>query len=95
MRVVRRRFISLAAAAARVLLLLHLRGRRTKPARLPRGAPAVFPGAQWEEANPAEFGWSPQGLEEANRVFNSLTESSMVVVDRGRVIAASGDAARR
>jgi CubicO group peptidase (beta-lactamase class C family) len=57
--------------------------------------PPVFPGAQWEKANPAELGWSPQGVEEANRLFDSLPESSMMVVDRGRVIAAWGDAAKR
>ena len=95
MRVVRRRFISLATAAAASPAVAPLAWAQDKTSPPSRGAPAVFPGAQWEEANPTEFGWSPQGLEEANRVFDSLTESSMVVVDRGRVIAAWGDAARR
>jgi CubicO group peptidase (beta-lactamase class C family) len=89
----RRRFISLAAAAGPAVALRAWGQDKTGSAS--QDIPPAFPGAQWEKANPAKLGWSPQGLEEANRLFDSLPESSMVVVDRGLVIAAWGDAAKR
>jgi CubicO group peptidase (beta-lactamase class C family) len=39
--------------------------------------------------------WSIDGLAEANRFFDTLPPASMVVVDRGRLVVAWGDSARR
>lgn len=89
MRIARRRFISLAAAA-----LAMPAASRFASAQGSGGAP-VFPAAQWEAASPAELGWSVDGLAEANRLFDTLPPSSMVVIDRGRLVLAWGDAARR
>jgi hypothetical protein len=46
-------------------------------------------------ANPAELGWSIQGLANAYQAFATLTPASMVVIDRGRIVIAWGDIARR
>jgi hypothetical protein len=46
-------------------------------------------------ANPAELGWSIQGLANAYQAFATLTPASMVVIDRGRLVVAWGDTARR
>jgi CubicO group peptidase (beta-lactamase class C family) len=60
-----------------------------------KGIDLVFPGVQWEAANPAELGWSIQGLANAYQAFATLTPASMVVIDRGRIVIAWGDIARR
>jgi hypothetical protein len=41
------------------------------------------------------LGWSIRGLGEAYQVFATLTPASMVVIDRGRIVVAWGDSARR
>jgi hypothetical protein len=58
-------------------------------------ADVVFPKSTWEIASPSELGWSPQKLEEARQFFHALPASSMIVVDRGRVIVEWGDPAKR
>jgi len=89
MRIARRRFLSIAAAAAALPASSRLARAQGS------GGPPVFPGAQWEAARPADLGWSIDGLAEANRLFDTLAPSSMVVIDHGRTILAWGDAARR
>ena len=56
---------------------------------------SVFPGAQLAAASPSDLGWSLQGLSEAYRFFASLPPASLAVVDRGQLVAAWGDIARR
>ena len=41
------------------------------------------------------MGWSIQGLAEAYQLFANLPPASMVVIDRGRIVVAWGDSARR
>jgi len=89
----RRRLLSLAAAAATTPVALQL-------ARSQVEAPSssnqfVFPGLQWEAASPEELGWSIQGLAEAYRLFATLPPASLVVINRGRIVAAWGDVARK
>src|ERR1700691_4686308 len=95
MGVIRRRFLALtAAAAATPFALQFARSQVEAPAIVP-GSHFVFPGVQWEAASPAELGWSIQGLAEAYKVFATLKPASMVVIDRGRIVVAWGDSARR
>ena len=91
----RRRFLSLAAAAAATPVAFRLARSQVKPPSNSQGIDFVFPGVQWEAASPAELGWSIQGLSEAYRLFATLPAASMVVIDRGRIVAAWGDSARR
>lgn len=95
MRVIRRRFLSLAAAASAAPVASRLAWSQDKSPSISQGTAGVFPGAQWEVASPEELGWSIRGLAEANRLFDTLPPASMVVVDRGRVVAARGDSAKR
>jgi CubicO group peptidase (beta-lactamase class C family) len=95
MRIVRRRFLSLAAAAAIAPVAPVLVRSQEKAASTPAETPKVFPGAQWEAVGPKEMGWSIDGLAEANRFFETLPPASMVVVDRGKLVVAWGDSARR
>jgi hypothetical protein len=87
----RRRFLSLAAAAAATPVAFRLARSQVKPPSNSQGTDFVFPGVQWEAASPAELGWSIQGLSEAYRLFATLPAASMVVIDRGRIVAAWGD----
>jgi CubicO group peptidase (beta-lactamase class C family) len=64
----------------------------TTDAQAPR---PVFPAAAWEKINPQELGWSSPKLEEARKYFGTLPPASIVVVDRGRVVAEWGDPALR
>src|ERR1700733_3348036 len=92
---IRRRFLSLAAAAAATPFALEFaRSQVQAPLTSPR-THFVFPGVQWEAASPAELGWSLQGLAKAYQVFAALPPASMVVIDRGRIVVAWGDSARR
>lgn len=95
MRIVRRQFLSLAAAAAIAPATSVLVRSQEKAAATPAEAPTIFPGAQWEAVNPTDWGWSIDGLAETNRFFDTLPPASMVVVDRGRLVVAWGDSARR
>src|ERR1700694_6217080 len=60
-----------------------------------RRADVMFPKSTWENASPNEVGWSPQKLEEARQFFLALPASSMIVVDRGRVVVEWGDPDKR
>jgi CubicO group peptidase (beta-lactamase class C family) len=86
--------LSQAAAAATPFALEFARSQVQAPLTSPR-THFVFPGIQWEAASPAELGWSLQGLAKAYQVFAALTPASMVVIDRGRIVVAWGDSARR
>jgi CubicO group peptidase (beta-lactamase class C family) len=95
MGVIRRRFLSLAAAAAATPFALKLARSQVEAPSTSRETHFVFPGAQWEAASLAELGWSIQGLAEAYQLFANLPPASMVVIDRGRIVVAWGDSARR
>jgi CubicO group peptidase (beta-lactamase class C family) len=95
MGVIRRRFLSLAAAAAATPFALQLARPQVEVPSTSRGSHFVFPGVQWEVASPVELGWSIQGLAEAYQLFATLPPASMVVIDRGRIVVAWGDSARR
>src|ERR1700722_12741226 len=95
MGVIRRRFLSLAAAAAATPFALQIARPQLEAPSTSPGTHFVFPGVQWEAASPAELGWSIQGLAEAYKAFATLTPASMVVIDRGRIVVAWGDSARR
>ena len=89
MGVIRRRFLSLAAAAAATPFALQLARPQVEVPSTSRGSHFVFPGAQWEAASLAELGWSIQGLAEAYQLFANLPPASMVVIDRGRIVVHS------
>ena len=55
----------------------------------------VYPGETWERADPHGFGWSIQKLDDARRYLQAVPVGSVMVVDRGRVIAEWGDSAKR
>jgi hypothetical protein len=93
--VIRRRFLSLAAAAAATPFALQLARPQVEDPSTSHGSHFVFPGVQWEVASPVELGWSIQGLAEAYQLFATLPPASMVVIDRGRIVIAWGDSARR
>jgi hypothetical protein len=89
----RRQFLQLAGAAATAPALPQLASAQsTTQVKM---ADFVLPKSTWENATPSEVGWSPQKLEEASQFFQTLPASSMIVVDRGRVIVEWGDPAKR
>ena len=91
----RRRFLSLATAMAATPFALQLARPQVNVPSTSQGSNFVFPGVQWEAASPVELGWSIQGLADAYQFFATLPPASMVVIDRGRIVAAWGDTARR
>ena len=95
MEIVRRRFLSLAAAVAATPASSWFARSQEKGQAVHGGALSVFPGAQWEAASPVELGWSIDGLVEANRLFDTLPPASIVAIDRGRLVLAWGDSAKR
>jgi CubicO group peptidase (beta-lactamase class C family) len=95
MQVNRRRLLSLAAAAAMGPIASRLASAGDSGAQTAPRAQYVFPGSQWEAADPYELGWSVDRLAEAYQFFASLPPASLVVVDRGRIVACWGDSARR
>jgi CubicO group peptidase (beta-lactamase class C family) len=95
MGVIRRRFLSLAAAATATPFALQLARSQVEVPSTSRGTHFVFPGARWEAASPVDLGWSIQGLAEAYQLFATLPPASMVVIDRGLIVVAWGDSAGR
>lgn len=91
----RRRLLSFAATAAVSPIGLRIARAENSAPPAPPTAEFVFPGLQWEAANPGDLGWSLERLAEAYRFFVSLPPASLVVVDRGRIVASWGDSARR
>jgi CubicO group peptidase (beta-lactamase class C family) len=89
----RRQFLQLAGAAATAPALPQF--ACAQPSTQVKTADFIFPKRTWENASPSEVGWSPQKLEEARQFFQALPASSMIVVDRGRVIVEWGDPAKR
>ena len=87
MGIIRRRFLTLAAAAAATPASFRFARSQEDQAILDKTLP-VFPGAQWEAASSVELGWSIDGLVEANRVFDTLPPASIVAIDRGRLVLA-------
>ena len=55
----------------------------------------VYPGETWEKADVQGSGWSPQKLDDAWRYLHTVPAGSVMVVDRGRVVAEWGDTAKR
>lgn len=54
-----------------------------------------FPRTDWREARPERHGWDPAQLERARQVFASQPSAAVIVVHRGRLIAAWGDVSAR
>jgi CubicO group peptidase (beta-lactamase class C family) len=57
----------------------------------PAGAEDSFPGAEWQRATPAEFGWSETGLAQARAFSDQIHSSAVVIVHHGKVVAEWGD----
>ena len=55
----------------------------------------VYPGRHWETENPAKLGWSVSKLEAAREFLATLPPASVLVVDRGRLVAQWGDPGKR
>jgi hypothetical protein len=75
MGVIRRRFLSLAAAAAATPFALQLARPQVEVPSTSQVSHFVFPGAQWEAASPVGLGWSIQGLAEAYQLFATCPSS--------------------
>jgi CubicO group peptidase (beta-lactamase class C family) len=95
MGIIRRRFLSLAAAAAATPFAFQFARPQVDIPSTSQGSHFVFPGVQWEAASPLELGWSIQRLAEAYQLFATFPPASMVVIERGRIVVAWGDSARR
>ena len=57
--------------------------------------PLLFPEKDWFSANPADLGWSAQKLSEIGQYLQSVPQGSALIIDRGRLVAAWGDVAKR
>ena len=55
----------------------------------------VFPDTKWEKLNPEKNGWSVSKLMKAETFFDSLPPASVLIIDKGKVIAEWGDPAMR
>ena len=55
----------------------------------------VYPGSHWEKRDPAKLGWSAAKLDEARAYLETLPPASVLLVDRGCVVAEWGDPAMR
>jgi hypothetical protein len=60
-----------------------------------RSASRTCLSAIWEKADPQRTGWSTLKLDDAQRYFRTLATASVVIVERGRVVAEWGDPAKR
>ena len=59
-------------------------------------SPSVsYPSREWVQANPSASGWSIPKLDAAHAFFRSMPPASIVIVDRGKVVAMWGDPSRR
>lgn len=56
---------------------------------------AVYPGHHWEKRDPAKLDWSTAKLDKARAYLANLPPASVLLVDRGRVVAEWGDPAKR
>ena len=56
---------------------------------------AVYPGHHWERGDPAKLGWSTEKLGKARAYLANLPPASVLLIDRGRVVAEWGDPAKR
>ncbi|MEO6839391.1 MAG: serine hydrolase [Bradyrhizobium sp.] len=61
----------------------------------PSRASDNFPGAEWERATPAEFGWSEAELTQARTFSEQFAGSAVVIVQHGKIVAEWGDTAKR
>ncbi len=55
----------------------------------------AFPSATWSTADPRSAGWSVRTLDSARTLWSTLPPASVYIVERGRLVAAWGDPARR
>lgn len=52
----------------------------------------VFPDDEWEVMeNPADYGWSVEGLKAARELTDELDTSALMIIHRGKVVDAWGD----
>jgi len=77
---------------ATLAFVLSVLASGTTDAQAPR---PIFPAAAWEQVDPQDLGWSGSKLEEARKYFGTLPPASIVVVDRGQIVAEWGDPALR
>jgi CubicO group peptidase (beta-lactamase class C family) len=52
---------------------------------------SAWPGEQWSRVDPTLLGWSYDKLESAKRLFEASSADAVMIVHRGRVVAAWGD----
>ncbi len=105
LRVIRRRTASIAVVAliGFAVALVAAEAIETAPARpdfktisTPSSPGERFPSAVWSRADdPAQFGWSRAGLQQARARADALGSSAVVIVDDGVVIDAWGDLKKR
>jgi CubicO group peptidase (beta-lactamase class C family) len=55
----------------------------------------AFPGTDWSKADAARLGWSVKKLASAEALMRQLGSTSLMIVQRGEVVAAWGDTTRR
>ena len=56
--------------------------------------PAVYPGEQWTEVDPARQGWSAEKLKQADELARELRSAAYLVVHQGVVVRRYGDIAK-
>jgi CubicO group peptidase (beta-lactamase class C family) len=82
--------IRILAAPAICLMLLAESATAAPP------SPAdVFPGAEWSSLDPAQAGWSPDGLAAALAYAQSVGTATLLVVRHGHIVTSLGDIASR
>jgi CubicO group peptidase (beta-lactamase class C family) len=55
----------------------------------------AYPGTSWGHGDPQQMGWSTAKLEEAHAFVQTLPPSSVLIIDRGRVVAQWGNPSLR
>jgi CubicO group peptidase (beta-lactamase class C family) len=54
----------------------------------------VFPNESWERSEPNKIGWSTEKLTEVAQYLRTVPEGSLMIVEKGRVVAEWGNVAR-
>lgn len=83
----------LAFVAAAALILPAEAGRAQGPGQTPVpgcGRVDQWPGESWGQADPSSAGWNTARLAEAEALFESLDSAAVMVVHRGKLVAAWG-----
>lgn len=64
---------------------------RETPSTAAAYSSAVFPGAEWDRADPESAGWSRAGLDSVRAMLETLPSTGLIAVAGGRVIFEYGD----